>query len=135
MRPEVVTNAGFVTEKIDVARLSGYDICLDPHANIFKRPFASVYGIVVNVTHEDLNRMYGATGVGAFLPEAVLVDTLNDRYLPALCYMPSKRNDEKPDQAYLLRLIEAATFRALPTEYINRLKILLLHQIEFGVVK
>lgn len=122
MRPEVMANAKFTPEKVEVARLNGYDICLDPHANIFKKSFASVYGIVVHATHDDLSQMYGATGVGAFLPEAVLVDTLNDCYLPVLCYMPPKRNDAVPDQPYLLRLIEAATFRGLPSEYIERLK-------------
>jgi hypothetical protein len=122
MRPEVMANANFSPEKVEVARLNGYDICLDPHANVFPHPTASIYGIVVYATHDVLNQMYGTSGVGTFLPQAVLVNLQDDRLLPVLCFMPPKLNEQAPDQAYLLRLIEAATFRGLPYEYIERLK-------------
>lgn len=122
MRPEVMAQAGFVPQKIEVARLSGYDICLDPHANIFPHSTASIYGIVVYPTHTELERMYGASGVGSFLPEAVLVTTTEMRFLPVLCFMPPHRNHQAPDQAYLKRLIAAAQLQGLPSEYIARLE-------------
>ena len=121
MRPDVMAKSAVHPSQVEVAKLSGYDIALDPHANIFPHPLASVYGILVQATHDELNRMYGVAGVGAFLPRAVLVTVNEARWIPALCFVPPGRNDQSPDQAYLERLIEAATLRGLPQEYLARL--------------
>jgi hypothetical protein len=122
MRSEVMQQAGFAPDNIEVAQLHGHDICLDPHANVFKSPMHSVFGILVKISHAELDRMYGANGVGIFLPEAVLVSTLEGRWEPAMCYMPPHRTDTLPDQSYLARLIEAAQARNLPSTYIARLQ-------------
>jgi hypothetical protein len=122
MRPEVMAQAGFAPVSVEVAQLNSYDICLDPHANVFPSPMHSVYGIVVRASHEELDRMYGSSGVGSFLPEAVLVTTVDGRWLPVMCYMPPSRSDNPPDQSYLERLIDAAKLRGLPRNYIARLQ-------------
>jgi AIG2-like family len=122
MRPDVMAKAEFNPTSVDVAQLNGYDICLDPHANIFPSPMHSIHGIVVQISHAALDRMYGASGVGSFLPEAVLVTTADGRWLPVICYMPPTRSTHLPDQPYLERLIEAAKLRGLPSYYIARLQ-------------
>ena len=121
MRPDVMAKSSVNPAHVEIAQLQGYDIALDPHANIFPCTFSSVYGILVRATHEELDRMYGVSGVGVFLPEAVLVTVNNEHWIPALCFMPPGRNEQSPDQAYLDRLIEAAALRGLPQEYIARL--------------
>lgn len=122
MRQDVMAKSAFYPVQIDVAKLNGYDIDLDPHANIFPHPLSSVYGILVSATHEELNRMYAVSGVGVFLPEAVLVAVNHSHWTPALCFMPPSRGESSPDQAYLARLIEAATLRGLPEDYVARLE-------------
>lgn len=122
MRPEVMAKAGFEPGSVEVAQLNGYDICFDPHANVFASPMHSVYGIVVEISHAELDRMYGASGVGVFLPEAVLVVMPDGRWASVMCYMPPERRNNPIDQPYLARLIEAAKSRGLPTHYIARLQ-------------
>lgn len=122
MRPDVMNRAGFAPASVEVAKLNGYDICLDPHANVFPSPMRSVYGIVVQASHAELERMYGTSGVGSFLPEAVLVTMPDGRWLPVMCYLPPTRSNTAPDQPYLVRLIEAAQLRGLPDDYIARLQ-------------
>lgn len=122
MRTEVMAKAEFTPVRVEVAQLHGHDIRLDPHANVFRSPMHSVYGIVVQISHAHLDRMYRASGVGTFLPEAVLVTTTDGRWLPVMCYMPPSLSDNPPDQPYLKRLIEAAESRGLPLDYIDRLQ-------------
>jgi len=122
MRADVMAKSSVSPAQVEVAQLQGYDITLDPHANIFPCAFASVFGILVKVTHEELTRMYGVSGVGVFLPEAVLVKVGEGSWMPALCFMPPGRSEKKPDLAYLVRLIEAAVVRGLPQNYIDRLQ-------------
>ena len=122
MRHEVMTPAGFQPITIEVAKLRGYDIDFDPHANIFRSDQHSICGILVYPSHEELNKMYARDGVGVFLPEAVIVETKDNRHLPAICYMPPTRGTQPADLAYVGRIIEAAQEHGFPSWYVNRLE-------------
>jgi hypothetical protein len=121
IRPDVMRQAGFEPESIEVAKLSGYDICFDPHANIFPADQNSIFGILAYPTHADLDKLYRRDGVGLFLPEAVMVETKNNRFLPTLCFIPPKRNDTLPDLAYVDLIINAGRQHGFPEWYLKRL--------------
>lgn len=77
IRRDVLAAAGFNPETIEVARLSGYDIDFDPHANVFRSEQHTVCGILVYPSHQELDR---------------------------LCYMPPFRKWEARDLAYVKRI-------------------------------
>jgi len=81
-----------------------------------------VYGILVKVTHEKLDKLYSMDGVGVFLAEAVLVQTLDGKLQPALCYIPPTIDNKPADCEYLDRLIEAGRDYGFPDWYLDRLK-------------
>lgn len=122
IRREVMASAGFQPETIEVAKLRGYDIDFDPHANVFSSDQHSICGILVYPSHEELNIMYGRDGVGVFLPEAVVIETKDNRCLPAMCYMPPTRGTQSADLEYVDRIIEAAQEYEFPSWYVDRLK-------------
>ena len=126
MRREVLARGGFHPETIEVVRLSGYDIAFCPHAYIGRSDQHSIYGILVRATHEELDRLYSMSGVGAFLPEAVLVETLAGGLQAAMCYIPPLRGDKPADPEYVAHLIEAARGYGFPDWYIARLEALRL---------
>jgi hypothetical protein len=121
IRPDVMSLAGIESSSIAVAKLSGYDICFDPHANIFRSEQHSIYGVLVHATHDELDRLYRRDGVGEFLPEAVLVEIEGNKLLPALCFVPPIQSNAPPDLAYLEKIIKAAKIHGFPTWYVNRL--------------
>ena len=57
-----------------------------------------------------------------FLPEAVLVETAEAVYRPALCVIPPTPGQEPPDAAYLDLLIVAARGHGFPAWYLARLE-------------
>ena len=122
MRPEVMALAGFEPTTIEVAKLRGHDIDFEPHANVFHSDQHSICGILVYPSHEELNKMYARDGVGVFLPEAVIVETNDNRHLPAMCYMPPVRGAQPADLVYVERIIEAAQQHGFPFWYLNRLE-------------
>jgi hypothetical protein len=121
MRREVMARGGFQPDRIEVARLNGFDIHIDPHANISRSDRHAVYGILVRATHEELGRMYSMDGVGVFLPEAVLVETRGGALQPALCYIPPARDSQPADRAYQERLVAVAREHGFPDWYVERL--------------
>ena len=81
-----------------------------------------MYGILVDITHRQLDAMYSAPGVGVFLPQAVLVKTVDDKVVPALCYIPPSYGDEPADRDYLEKLIVAGREHGFPEWYLAYLR-------------
>ena len=117
-----MAKGGLVPEKIDVARLNGFQIYLCPHACIQRSDEHSIYGILVQATHEELNKLYTMPGVGVFLPQAVLVETCDGKLQPTLCYIPPTRGDKPADQEYLEHLVKVARQYDFPEWYVRRLE-------------
>lgn len=125
MRRDVMARGGFHPAHIEVAKLSGFDIKIDPHANIIRSDQHCIYGILVRATHEELKSLYTMDGVGVFLPEAVTVELQNGSLRAALCYIPPARIGKPADVAYLERLISTIQEYEFPNWYVQKLKSLL----------
>src|SRR5262245_27776592 len=75
---DVLRGAGLVPDRVEVARLGGFDIVIHPLANLVRSDQHSVYGILVRATHAELGRLYDYARDklgGTYLPEAVLAET------------------------------------------------------------
>ena len=122
IRMDVLARVGFRPDKFEVARLSGFDIHISPHAALSRSNQHSIYGILVNIPHDKLDKLYSMDGVGVFLPEAVLVQTLDGKLEPALCYIPPTIGNKPVDVDYLNRLLEAGKSYGFPEWYLDRLE-------------
>ncbi|MDJ0952004.1 MAG: gamma-glutamylcyclotransferase family protein [Alphaproteobacteria bacterium] len=124
---EILKRVDYVPERVEVARLHGFDIAISPLANLVPSEQDVVYGILATGTHGDLDRLYGRyvqDELGAlYLPEAVLCETLDGRLIPALCYIapPTDKTQAAPDD-YLDRIIKPAREFGFPDWYIDRLE-------------
>jgi len=122
IRKDIMALGGFYPDRIEVAKLNGYDIAFDPHANVFRCDQRAIYGVLVYPSHEELNKLYSRDGVGTFLPEAVVVETMDHQLTPAMCYMPPARGAKPADVAYVDQLIAAGIDHGFPAWYVHRLK-------------
>jgi hypothetical protein len=112
MNPAVLKEVDIIPERIEVARLSGYDICIQPRANLIRSGQHSVYGVVVAATHAELMRLYAHSQnvLGeSYAPEPVLVQTNDQKWLPVLCYIShSIKPCPATDDAYIERIVQPA---------------------------
>ncbi len=84
-----------------------------------------VYGIIFSTTHEQLKQLYAhAQNVlgGTYLPEAVLVDTMDGKLKPVLCYISSLTKPTSAANDYIDKIVKAASEFKFPKWYINRLE-------------
>ncbi len=118
---EVLKQADLEPESARVARLLGWDIRIAPLATLEPKDSAAVYGIVVECTHEELERLYAQDWVGTYLPEAVLVD-IDGAFLPALTYIQwdDERGAAAPD--YVERIAGPAEKLGFPDWYVNHIR-------------
>ena len=123
---EILKRVDYVPAKVEVARLSGFDITVRPLANLVPSQQACVYGILATGTHDDLARLYGRyvkDELGAvYLPEAVLCETLDGRWVPALCYISAPMQDAPAEDDYIDRILVPARAFEFPAWYIERLE-------------
>lgn len=106
---------------VEVARLGGFDICIEPLATLIRHEDRYVYGILTRVTHAELDGLYGQEWVAAYRPEAVLVETLDGRLVPALCYIAPVVGGVA-ESGYIDRIVTPARTLGFPEWYISRIE-------------
>ena len=123
---EILKRFDYVPDRVEVARLPGFDITIRPLANLVPSERHCVYGILATGTHDDLDRLYGRyvqDELGAtYLPEAVLCQTLDGRWIPALCYIAGPIDPAPATDAYLDRIVKPAREFRFPEWYVERLE-------------
>jgi hypothetical protein len=120
-----IVRKSLVPEPWEVARLHGFDIRIQPRANLVPSQQHCVYGIVAGATHTELARLYAhARDVlgEAYLPEAVLVQTLAGLWRLALCYLCPQMAPRPADNAYVERIVGPAREFGFPEWYVARLE-------------
>jgi hypothetical protein len=121
----VLREVGLHPEHWEVARLPGFDIRIQPRANLVPSDQHCAYGILARATHAELDRLYAhARDVlgEVYLPEAVLVQTHAGLWRPALCYLCPEMAARPADPAYVERIVRPARDLGFPQWYIARLE-------------
>jgi Gamma-glutamyl cyclotransferase, AIG2-like len=124
MNLAVLREVNIVPDRWEVARLRGYDIRIEPRANLVRADSACVYGVLAAATHEELKRLYAhAKDVlgETYLPEAVLTETIDGRYRPALCYIAPEMTLRPAPADYVDRIVDPARELGFPDWYVERL--------------
>jgi hypothetical protein len=123
MNREVLARGGLVPERIEVARLWGFDIVIDTLATLVRSDQHCVYGILCEATDDELRSLYGQDWLGStYLAEAVLVQAEGGRLVPSLCYIAPTAHPTRPANDYLDWIIGAAREYGFPSWYIERLE-------------
>jgi hypothetical protein len=123
---DILKRVGYIPQQVEVATLDGYDIRIDPLANLVRSEAQCVYGILADATHGDLARLYGDYVQGelgvTYLPEAVNCRRMDGSIRPALCYIATPTKTASATNAYLDSIIVPAREFAFPDWYIQRLE-------------
>lgn len=121
----VLREVGLVPEHWEVARLGGFDITIAPRANLVRSDKSSVYGIVATATHDQLARLYAhAKDVlgETYLPEAVLTESREGTWRPALCYIAPHMKPAPAAADYVKRIVEPGLELGFPVWYVDHLR-------------
>lgn len=100
--------------------MDGFALRIGNRATLVPSARARAYGMLIALTHPELERLYGAPGLDQYRAEAVLACSIDGGTVPALCYnlLVEPRADERnPD--YAIRLQQALRGLEFPAEYID----------------
>jgi hypothetical protein len=118
----VLRNSGVVPTNLRKAYVDDFALRIGNRATLVSSPGSRAYGMLIALTHPELQKLYGSPGLEQYRPEAVLVRLMDGGVAPALCYnlLVEPRADERnPD--YALKLQRVLRDLGFPSEYVNSL--------------
>ncbi len=124
MSPRVLRDSGLTREiaPMDVATLEGFDITISPGATLAPSTKGVVYGVIAELTREELGVLYSPDWLKDYKAIPVIVKKRNRQEVAAICYIAPPRPNipSKPD--YVALLIETAMVYGFPSWYVERLR-------------
>lgn len=106
MDVEVLRQAGVEPANPRRAYVGDFALRIGLRATLVPSPGARAYGMLIALTHGELERLYGAPGLELYRPEAVVAQPFEGGAVPALCYnlvQPPEANERNPEYAKRLR--------------------------------
>jgi hypothetical protein len=123
MDAQVLCQAGTRPSNFRRAYVSDFALRIGQRATLVPSPGTQAYGMLISLTHAEIECLYSAPGLEGYRPEAVVAHCSEREATPALCYNlveapePHERN---PEYAMRLRsLLERLDF---PVEYVESVK-------------
>lgn len=126
MNFDVLAKFGIGERHYEVVQLPGYELTIGSAANVVKSGLERVFGIIVPLTHAELQTLYGSEAqdqLGAqYLPEPVMVVTSTGDLVPSLCYITYDPVDGRPSVTYIDSILKAGRLYRFPSAYIRHIE-------------
>ena len=123
MDEQLLRNKGARPADVRHAAVRGFTLRIGVRAALVPDPARTVHGVVMKLSHSDVERLYSETGVAAYKPEAVLA-TLNDGgTVAALCFnLPQAPSPTERNAEYAAKLRALAERIGLPGAYVGSIQ-------------
>lgn len=120
MDGSVLAGEGISSPEVIPARITGYELYVRPRVTLIRVDRSFVYGSIAKLTHDEITKLYEGLEQRfnlKYLPEAVLAQTLDGNFKPALCYIAPYMEERPPESEYIRQLAAAARAIGLPEWY------------------
>jgi hypothetical protein len=120
MDPELLRGKGLEPVHPQRARVRGMRLCIGNRAALEVDASGEVYGVLVDLTHAEIERLYADPGVAVYRPEAVMAELDDGSPRAALCFnLPSAPDPHERNPEYAGKLRDLATRLGLPDDYVR----------------
>lgn len=119
MDEAVLAEAGVAARNPKMAYVEDFGLRIGRRATLVPEVGARAYGMLYDLMHEELDKLYGAPGLEDYRPEAVETHLLEGGRRPALCYnLQDTPAPGEANAAYAKRLSEALERLGFPADYV-----------------
>jgi hypothetical protein len=109
MDAELLRSKGASPQNIRRAGALGYELRIGDRATLWREPKACAYGFLMELTHEELEKLYAEDSVRAYRPEAILVQLDDGSRIPTLTFnLVESPSANKRNSEYTAKLRELA---------------------------
>ena len=105
------------------ASVPGHALRIGQRATLLRVPDARAYGVVMDLTHAEIEQLYSEASVQAYRPEAVLTELADGSRVPALCFnLVVPPAAEEANSEYAAKLRDLARRLGLPSDYVESIR-------------
>lgn len=120
MDESILRHCGVAPSNPRQAYVDDFALRIGQRATLVPHTGARAFGMLMALTHADLQSLYGAPGLEQYRPEAILAQLLQGSSVPALCYnLPVAPHPDERSTDYALRLQGVLEDLGFPREYID----------------
>jgi len=122
MDAELLRSKGALPQNIRQAAALGYELRIGKRATLWREPKACAYGFLMELTNEEVEKLYSEDSVRAYRP-AILVQLDDGSRIRALTFnLVESPHANEGNSEYAARLRELARRLDLPTGYVNTIQ-------------
>ena len=123
MDADVLRTKGVNPTNIRPASVSGFALRIGQRATLLRNPNGLAHGILMELTHAEVEQLYSEPSVRAYRPEAVLCKLKDGSLVPALCFnLLEPPRPEEVNSEYAAKLRGLAARLGLPSDYLDSIQ-------------
>jgi len=119
MDADLLRAKGAQPVNIRTASVPGFALRIGQRATLLPTPEARAHGILMQLTHSEIEQLYSEASVRAYCAEAVLAELADGSGIPALCFnLLIAPGPEEANPEYAAKLRDLARRLGLPSNYV-----------------
>jgi len=123
MDDQLLDGKGIRPVDIRLAAVPGFVLRIGARAALVPAPGSEVHGVLMKLTHADIEKLYSEAGVQAYRPEPVFAVPRNGATVAALCYnLPEPPSPDERNPEYASKLRSLAQRLGLPGDYVASIR-------------
>jgi hypothetical protein len=116
----ILRDSGANPQNARQAYVDHFQLRIGNRATLVPSSGARAYGMIIDLTHSELDRLYGAPGLDQYRPEAVLARIMTGGETPALCFnLRSAPEPGERNASYAAKLQEVLRRLQFPSDYVD----------------
>jgi len=120
MDEELLRGKGVEPTNPRQACVPGFGLRIGQRATLVPDAQARAYGVVMQLSHDEIERLYAEPSVRVYRPEAVVAEFGDGAHVPALCFnLPVPPQPGEANEEYARKLRDLARRLGLPADYVN----------------
>ena len=113
---------GFNPSGVEIACIEGFGLRIGERASLVESKGERAYGLIMFMSHEELEALYGEESVSDYEPENLTVTTSNNKNIVATTYILPVEKLTGQNREYACSLATLAKNVGLPPEYIEEIE-------------
>ena len=123
MDADFLRDKGANPVNIRLACVPGFALRIGQRATLIETSQARTYGMLMELTHDEIEQLYSEASVRAYRPEAVLTELSDGSRVPALCFnLVVPPGPEEANSEYAGKLRTLARQLGLPSDYVESIR-------------
>ncbi len=122
MDEDLLAKKGISPSNAEVGYVDGFALRIGERATLIRSAGTRSYGVMMNITSDQANKLYAESSVTDYVPESVTVELLNGSKVEASCYNLPVDKVTGTNKVYAQALLEVANRLGFPETYLVEIR-------------